>query len=167
MVAPAMPTAAREILRQLGREQDEGTLADGVGLAGRHARRAEAGLPAHRAGATGGADRQVGAGRGRARGRRDRRRPPRLPTAPAAPPADVSIDDFAKIDLRAAKVLAAERVPKADKLLKLTLDVGAGEQRTVVSGIAPAYTPETMVGRRSSTSRTWRPERSAASCRRG
>ena len=65
----------------------------------------------------------------------------------AAPPADVSIDDFAKIDLRAAKVLTAERVPKADKLLKLTLDVGAGETRTVVSGIAPAYTPETMVGR--------------------
>ena len=41
--------------------------------------------------------------------------------------------------------MAAERVPKADKLLKLTLDLG-GEQRTVVSGIAPAYTPEGMVG---------------------
>ncbi|HTB60520.1 MAG TPA: methionine--tRNA ligase subunit beta, partial [Polyangia bacterium] len=67
--------------------------------------------------------------------------------AVAAPPADVSIDDFAKIDLRAAKVLTAERVPKADKLLKLTLDVGAGETRTVVSGIAPAYTPEAMVGK--------------------
>ena len=62
-------------------------------------------------------------------------------------PADVSIDDFAKINLRAARVLAAERVPKADKLLKLTLDVGAGETRTVVSGIAPTYTPEAMVGR--------------------
>ena len=67
--------------------------------------------------------------------------------APTAPPADVSIDDFAKIDLRAAKVLTAERVPKADKLLKLTLDIGAAEPRTVVSGIAPTYTPETMVGR--------------------
>ena len=41
---------------------------------------------------------------------------------------------------------AAERVPKADKLLKLTLDVG-GDQRTVVSGIAPAYAPEQMVGK--------------------
>jgi methionyl-tRNA synthetase len=50
------------------------------------------------------------------------------------------------MDLRAAKVLGAERVPKADKLLKLTLDLG-GEQRTVVSGIAPAYAPEAMVGR--------------------
>ena len=45
-----------------------------------------------------------------------------------------------------AKVTAAERVPKADKLLKLTLDVG-GEPRTVVSGISPAYAPEEMVGR--------------------
>jgi methionyl-tRNA synthetase len=52
-----------------------------------------------------------------------------------------------KIDLRAAKVLSAERVPKADKLLKLTLDIGTAEPRTVVSGIAPAYTPETIVGR--------------------
>ena len=67
-------------------------------------------------------------------------------TAAGAPPADITIDDFAKIELRAAKVLAAERVPKADKLLKLTLDIGS-EQRTVVSGIAPTYTPESIVGR--------------------
>ena len=86
----------------------------------------------------------MGAGRGRGRGRRSQRPPPRRPS-PRRP--RITIDDFAKIDLRAAKVLAAERVPKADKLLKLTLDVGAGETRTVVSGIAPAYTPETMVGR--------------------
>ena len=50
-----------------------------------------------------------------------------------------------KLDLRAAKVLTAERVPKTDKLLKLTLDLGS-EQRTVVSGIAAAYAPEAMVG---------------------
>jgi methionyl-tRNA synthetase len=66
--------------------------------------------------------------------------------APAAPPAEITIDDFAKIELRAAKVVAAERVPKADKLLKLTLDVGT-EQRTVVSGIAAAYAPEALVGK--------------------
>ena len=72
--------------------------------------------------------------------RRRSRRPP-----PGAP-SDISIDDFAKIDLRAAKVLAGERVPKADKLLKLTLDVG-GAPRTVLSGIATAYTPETIVGK--------------------
>jgi methionyl-tRNA synthetase len=66
--------------------------------------------------------------------------------ADTAPPAEIAIDDFAKIDLRVAKVLACERVPKADKLLNLTLDVGA-EQRTVVSGIALAYSPEQMVGK--------------------
>ncbi|HEY5289892.1 MAG TPA: methionine--tRNA ligase subunit beta, partial [Caulobacteraceae bacterium] len=67
-------------------------------------------------------------------------------TTPAAP-ADITFDDFAKIDLRAAKVLAAEIVPKADKLIKLTLDVGESAPRTVVSGIAPTYTPEALVGR--------------------
>ena len=67
-------------------------------------------------------------------------------TAGGDAPAEISIDDFAKIDLRAAKVLSAEKVPKTEKLLKLTLDLGS-EQRTVVSGIAGAYTPEQMVGR--------------------
>jgi methionyl-tRNA synthetase len=66
--------------------------------------------------------------------------------APTAAPAEIAIDDFAKIDLRVAKVVACERVPKSDKLLKLTLDVGA-EPRTVVSGIAAAYQPEQMIGR--------------------
>jgi methionyl-tRNA synthetase len=68
------------------------------------------------------------------------------PAAPAAAPAEIAIDDFAKVDLRVAKVVACERVPKADKLLKLTLDVGA-EQRTVVSGIAAAYQPDQLIGR--------------------
>ena len=63
-----------------------------------------------------------------------------------APAADIAFEDFQKLDLRVAKVTAAERVPKADKLLKLTLDVG-GDPRTVVSGIAPAYAPEAMVGK--------------------
>ena len=59
---------------------------------------------------------------------------------------EITIDDFAKIDLRAAKVVAAEKVEKADKLLKLTLDLG-GNLRTVVSGIAQGYTPETIIGK--------------------
>jgi methionyl-tRNA synthetase len=58
----------------------------------------------------------------------------------------ISIDDFLKVELRVAKVLAAERVPKSNKLLKLSVDVGT-EQRTVVAGIAEAYEPETLVGR--------------------
>jgi methionyl-tRNA synthetase len=51
-----------------------------------------------------------------------------------------------KVELRVAKVLAAERVPKSKKLLKLQVDVGT-EQRTLVAGIAEAYEPEAIVGR--------------------
>lgn len=60
---------------------------------------------------------------------------------------EIMYDDFAKLDIRTALILAAERVPKADKLLKLTLDLGF-EQRTVVSGIAQHYVPEDIIGRR-------------------
>ena len=59
---------------------------------------------------------------------------------------EITIEDFAKLDLRVAKVTACERVEKADKLLKLTLDVG-GKSRQVVSGIAKHYSPEEMVGK--------------------
>jgi methionyl-tRNA synthetase len=65
-------------------------------------------------------------------------------TAPATP--KITIDDFLKIDLRVAKVLTAERVPKSKKLIKLTLDLGY-EQRTLAAGIAEAYEPEALVGR--------------------
>ena len=58
----------------------------------------------------------------------------------------ITIDDFAKVELKVAKVIAAEKVEKADKLLKLQLQVG-DEQRQVVSGIANYYTPEEMVGK--------------------
>jgi methionyl-tRNA synthetase len=75
--------------------------------------------------------------------------PPGAAATAAAPPsadARISIDDFMKVELRVAKVLAAERVPKSSKLLKLTVDAGT-EQRTIVAGIAEAYEPEAMVGR--------------------
>jgi len=70
--------------------------------------------------------------------------------APAkdSPPEEIDIDAFARVALRVGQVLAAERVPKADKLLKLTVDVGEGSPRTVVAGIAEAYAPETLVGRK-------------------
>src|SRR5438067_1741460 len=61
--------------------------------------------------------------------------------------AEITIDRFAEIDLRAGKVLGAERIPKADKLLKLTIDLGEGAPRTIVSGVAQAYSPEELVGR--------------------
>lgn len=59
---------------------------------------------------------------------------------------EISIEDFAKIDLRVAKVLQAEKVPKTDKLLKLEIEVG-GKTRTIVSGIAQHYAPEELVGK--------------------
>ncbi len=58
---------------------------------------------------------------------------------------EIQFDDFSKIDLRSAKIIAAEKVKKADKLLNLTLDLGF-EQRTVLSGIAEHYTPEEVIG---------------------
>ena len=58
----------------------------------------------------------------------------------------VQFDDFDKMDIRTATVLEAERVPKTDKLLKLTIDTGI-DQRVIVSGIAEYYTPEEMVGK--------------------
>ncbi len=58
----------------------------------------------------------------------------------------ITIDDFSKVELRVAKVIEAEKVEKADKLLKMKLQVGA-ETRQVVSGIAKYYTPEEMVGK--------------------
>lgn len=58
----------------------------------------------------------------------------------------ITFDDFQKLDLRIATVIAAERVPKADKLLQLTLDTGI-DRRTVVSGVAQHYNPEDLVGK--------------------
>lgn len=65
--------------------------------------------------------------------------------AAAEQQSEISIEEFAKMDLRVATVLAAEKVKGADKLLQLTVDLGT-EQRTVISGIAQHYTPEEMVG---------------------
>jgi methionyl-tRNA synthetase len=87
----------------------------------------------------------------------------RLSTTPAAAPAGaplvpqenaapaqhefISIDDFAKVDLRVARILVAERVPKADKLLRLEVDLGY-EKRQILAGIAQYYEPEKLVGRK-------------------
>ncbi len=59
----------------------------------------------------------------------------------------ISIDDFSKIDLRIAKIVNAEHVEGADKLLQLTLDIGEGKTRTVFAGIKSAYAPEKLIGR--------------------
>ena len=71
--------------------------------------------------------------------------PAAAPEAAADKP-EITIDDFSKLRLRAAKVLSCELVPKSDKLLKFTLSLGT-EERTVLSGIAAYYAPETLVGK--------------------
>jgi len=70
------------------------------------------------------------------------------PAAPAAAPPDdrIGIEDFQKVRLATAKILAAERVPKSNKLMRLQVDLGF-EQRQVVAGIAAQYAPEQLVGR--------------------
>ena len=61
--------------------------------------------------------------------------------------AEIAIDDFAKVELRTAKVVACEPVKRAKKLLKLTLDDGSDTERTVASGIAQYYSPDELIGR--------------------
>jgi methionyl-tRNA synthetase len=151
LVAPAMPEVARRILEQLGRPVEEaerwptddvfgwpgGTLGPAAPLFPRFEPAAKADLierwmpmPSTPADAL-----ATGAGASTSSG-----------TTGPTPFGIIDKVDFDRAELRAARVLACERVPKTDKLLKLTLDLGT-EQRTVVSGIAGVYPPETLVGR--------------------
>jgi methionyl-tRNA synthetase len=71
------------------------------------------------------------------------------PAAEATPETPkIAIDDFGKVDLRVGQVLSAETVKGADKLLHLKVDLGEAEPRTIVAGIAEAYKPEQMIGRK-------------------
>jgi methionyl-tRNA synthetase len=153
LLLPIMPTSAAEILRRMGdpRNAKEFTLADAEWRKSGEKRilnegplwpRKDTGVtvteppkentPAVQSGATSPT--------------------PESPTAPltqaAAPVADdrIGIDDFMKVELRAAKIVAAERVPKSKKLVKMAVDVGT-EQRTIVAGIGEAYEPEALVGK--------------------
>ncbi len=78
----------------------------------------------------------------------DPTRDPAASPDPAAPPADdrISIEDFQKVLLATARIVAAERVPKSKKLIQLQVDLG-GEQRQIVAGIALQYEPDALVGR--------------------
>jgi methionyl-tRNA synthetase len=71
------------------------------------------------------------------------------PAKPAAPPSDgkISIDDFAKVEMRVGQVKVAEKVQGADRLLRLEVDIGT-EVRQVVAGIAETYAPESLIGRK-------------------
>ncbi len=68
-----------------------------------------------------------------------------LAAEPLAP--ECSFDDFGKVDLRVARVVTAEAIPEANKLLKLTVSLGGGVTRTIIAGIKSAYVPESLVGR--------------------
>jgi methionyl-tRNA synthetase len=74
---------------------------------------------------------------------------PPVPAVAAAPegPLHITIDDFAKVELRVAQILVAERIPKADKLLRLEVDLGY-EKRQILAGIAQYYEPEKLIGRK-------------------
>ncbi len=69
------------------------------------------------------------------------------PMATTPVPEKITIDDFLKVELRVAQIKVAERVPKADKLLRLEVDLGY-ETRQILAGIAEAYAPETLIGRK-------------------
>ncbi|MDR1702628.1 MAG: methionine--tRNA ligase [Sporomusaceae bacterium] len=146
LISPFLPATAPQIYRQLGLESFKVTLTDakkfGQLAAGTKVAAPEALFPRiekeQAAGEKAGGASIV---------------PPETPapeavakTAVAGTFPEITIDDFGKMDLRVAKVLACEKVKKADKLLQLTVDLGY-EQRTIVSGIAQHYDPADLVGK--------------------
>jgi len=71
------------------------------------------------------------------------------PASPEAPPdPKINFEDFMKVDMRVGEVKSAERVPKTDRLLHLMVDIGEAEPRSIVAGIAEAYEPESLIGRK-------------------
>lgn len=73
--------------------------------------------------------------------------PPTQPPAKPEPKPTITFDEFAKVDLRVAKILHAEPHPGADRLFKLQLDDGSGTPRQICAGIRQHYTPEALVGK--------------------
>jgi methionyl-tRNA synthetase len=158
LLLPIIPRSAAEILRRAGEPAKAGELRlDAAGWRNegeRHVLKGDALWPRVES-STGSADTKKN--RRSSVDETSKTTPPAAP-APAAPgtpavtaaptPAGdkITIDDFMKVDLRVAKVLAAEKVPNSRKLMKLQIDVGT-EQRTLVAGIAEAYEPEQLVGR--------------------
>jgi methionyl-tRNA synthetase len=156
LVAPALPQTAREIWRQMGLEGDPlsinpDTTEWGAAIKPRSIEQISAAFP------------KLDKERLMTEIEKDSANP-----EPAAQPASthpsstqapapeaqgqttgvISIDDFAKVELRVATVLEAERVPKADKLLRLVIDAGEPAPRQILAGIAQHYAPEDVVGRK-------------------
>ncbi len=118
-VKPVFPRADKSAVERMQKMEDEGR---GAGVQDAQSSQPVAAVPAPPAIAVPGAPAADGAGR-------------------------ITIDDFAKVDLRVGIVKVAERVPKSDKLLRLEIDIGT-EVRQVLAGIAEAYAPEPLVGRK-------------------
>lgn len=145
-IYPFMPRAAEEVATQVGLELDfsSALLAEKVqwgGLApGTHVAKGTSLFPRVDGGVFAEGARQVSDAQ------------PTSQTGPSAPPPEpggdqrITIEDFQKIQLKTAKIVSAERVPRSEKLITLQLDLG-GEPRQVVAGIGKKYEPEALVGR--------------------
>jgi methionyl-tRNA synthetase len=146
MLAPIMPASSREILRRVGAEH-EGLLFDRDGCWRNEGERRllqESALWPRKE--TTVSENPLPPDAPSPGARIETPAAPAPAPAPAAGGERISIDDFMKVELRVARVLAAEKVEKSKKLLKLSVDVGS-EQRTLVAGIAEAYEPEALVGK--------------------
>jgi methionyl-tRNA synthetase len=162
VLAPFLPVAAAKIREAVG-ERGEPRLADGVwgrlapGIPVRKLSglfpRVETEAPTKRAAAGGHtgdlrtAIPEAGLHAGSPRASSAAPAPPVSQVAPTAPSSRITVDDFARVELRVAEVVAAETVPKSRKLLRLTVSLGS-ERRTVVAGIAEHYAPADLLGKK-------------------
>ena len=164
LLAPIMPSSASEILRRLGDERplserrfdtDATWRSSGekqILNAGALWPRIEADkgvvtvTEENKAGEAGGAGKAGEVNQANAATQAGPMAPPAQP-APPATPALITIDDFMKIELKTAKILEAERMPKSQRLLKLKVDAGEAEPRTILAGIAESYEPEALIGK--------------------
>jgi methionyl-tRNA synthetase len=156
MLSPIMPASSNEILRRLGddRPQKDRRLDDAAWRTSGERQILNAGALWPRIEA----DKGVVSVTDETPKAPETAGPPAAPPAqPAAPtpepgarspePAVITIDDFMKVHLKVAKVLEAEKVPKSQKLLKLKVDAGEAEPRTILAGIAESYEPEALIGK--------------------
>ena len=143
MIYPVMPETSTEMLRQIGLPEDLLTLDPSVVekalVPGRPINKGRSLFPRVEIG---------GAPAGRKADKKAEQPPKAAEAKPNTKPAEglITIEDFKKLDLRAGKVLTAERVKKSDKLIKMTVDIGGGE-RTILAGVGKHFTPEEMVGK--------------------
>lgn len=142
MVTPVMPTIPEKVWAQTGADPKENSswsaTAWGLTRPGQRVSKAGSLFPRIENKETTGGDEKVS---------NNETTPEKEPAQEVAALEEISIEDFAGIDLRVAEVVACEKVEKADKLLKLEIKVGA-ETRTIVSGIAKHYEPQELVGKK-------------------